>query len=167
MALINILLHNININIKLKYHDDGILCSHLAVQICSARTEHRYVLSLQKLINWDGNIVESSERVGWDVERCMENWRGRCSRPNPRQERQRSAERGPHHIQVIFVCCVSRNGINVNVTSTWLQTNLFLIEYALIGGMIIDNKWMSSPKNKKGSDYVSTLSIWGRLYSDN
>ena len=70
MALINILLHNININIniniKLKYHDDGILCSHLAVQICSARTEHRYVLSLQKLINWDGNIVESSEseRVG-------------------------------------------------------------------------------------------------------
>ena len=63
-CMINILLHNLNINIKLKYHDDGILCSHLAVQICSARTEHRYVLSLQKLINWDGNIVESSERVG-------------------------------------------------------------------------------------------------------
>ena len=61
-CMINILLHNLNI--KLKYHDDGILCSHFAVQICSARTEHRYVLSLQKLINWDGNIVESSERVG-------------------------------------------------------------------------------------------------------
>ena len=50
---------SLNIKLKLKYHDDGILCSHLAVQICSARTEHRYVLSLQKLINWDGNIVEA------------------------------------------------------------------------------------------------------------
>ena len=138
--MINILLHNLNINIKLKYHDDGILCSHLAVQICSARTEHRYVLSLQKLINWDGNIVESWERVGWDVGRCMENWRGRCSKPNPRQETEKCKARPTSHSGYLCVVCRGMGSMSTSPALDYKQTCFWLNMLWLVEWLLITNE---------------------------